>query len=280
MQDSKLILVPAKLNIFLKILGKRDDGFHEIRSGITFINLYDHIKVTKNNKNIISYSGDFKPENGKYDNCIIIKTLNFLEIKKNTKLKIEIIKNIPVQGGLGSASANAAALIIALEDMNLIDIKKPAFYTSLGADIPCFLFRKDCLVTGMGEKFKHLAFPKYFFLLVKPKYNNSTINMYKKLNLINDISEQILLFENKEINEEDVGNDFEKIATKENVEFIKIFKYLENLDESIFTRMTGSGSCCYVAFEKKDHATKGLKHFKSKFPKLWSIVCENNYINN
>ena len=92
-----------------------------------------------------------------------IKTLKFLGLNKKIHLDLTITKNIPVQGGLGSASTNAAALIKGLETMGLISKREPNFYSMLGADIPCFLFKKDCLVTGIGEIIYHHEFPKYYF---------------------------------------------------------------------------------------------------------------------
>ena len=252
MQDKKIILTPAKLNIFLKVLGKRSDGYHEIRSGVTFINLYDQIELEHDNQMTISYSGDFKPKNDRYDDCIIERTLNFLNIKKDLKLRISIIKNIPVQGGLGSASTNAAALIRAFEDMNIIEKKEPKYYARLGADIPCFLFNKDCIVTGIGENLVGYPFPKYFFLLVKPKFNNSTSDMYKELKSETLILDSSLNYKKNVIYEDDNINDFEKIVKNKYTEFKKIIECMESLDLTIFTRMSGTGSCYYAVFEKKN----------------------------
>mgnify|MGYP006111885371 CR=1 FL=1 len=279
MQDKKIILTKAKLNIFLNVLRKRTDGYHEIRTGITFINLFDKIEIQHDSKNSISYSGSFQPENNKYDDCIIKKTFDFLKINKKNKFKIKITKNIPVQGGLGSASTNAAAIIKALEEMNIIEKRKPEYYVSLGSDIPCFLFNNDCLAMGIGEKLISYSFPKYFFLLIKPTFTNSTKKMYENLKIKNNLFLENLLYENNIVNENDKGNDFEKILLNQNKEYKKIFNYLESLEKVIFVRMTGSGSCCYAAFEKKSQAVQALLSFKSKFPNLWSINCENNTIN-
>ena len=254
MQDNFFILAPAKLNVFLKILGRRKDGYHIIRSGITFINLFDKIEIKISNENSVDYIGQFKPKGDSYDHCIIKKTLNHLSLKKNIKFDIRIEKNIPTQAGLGSASTNAAALINLLEKMQLININHPKFYSFLGADVPCFLYKKNCFVTGIGDEIFYHPFPKYFFLLVK--YNNN------------------------DINDDDNGNDFEKITLNENKEYVKIFNFLENLDKNIFVRMTGSGSCCYAVFEKKIYAKEAKYLFDKKFENLWSFVGENNIINN
>ena len=120
MQDNQIIYAPAKLNLFLKINEKRDDGYHNIRSGITFINLFNVIEIKRSKTMKISYHGPHKPESGFYSNCIIQKTLNFLGLENRMNLEINIEKNIPVQAGLGSASADAAGLIQGLDKMQLM----------------------------------------------------------------------------------------------------------------------------------------------------------------
>ena len=144
-QDNKFILAPAKLNIFLKVLGRRDDGFHIIRSGINFINLFDKLYIKQSDQMKIEYNGPFKPAENVYKDCIISKTLKYLNLDTNIYFNISITKNIPVQGGLGSASTNAAALIKWLEKNKYIKKKDPKDYVFLGSDIPCFLFQSYTL---------------------------------------------------------------------------------------------------------------------------------------
>ena len=274
MTVKKIIFAPAKLNIFLKVLSKRDDGYHNIRTGITFINLYDTIEIEQSNSLSIKYTGNFSPKNGYYSDCIILRTMNFLNKKNDLSLNIKIQKNIPVEGGLGSASTNAASLILTLEEMNLIKKEDPKTYAILGADIPCFLFKKNCLTLGIGDIVVPQIYPKYYFLLVKPNFNNSTKNMYSLLDF-NSLSKEITTDDFK-INDEDFGNDFEKIVLEQNKKFSQIMEFLDNLDFCIFSRMTGTGSCCYAVFEKKEQAVSANKIFKINFKNLWSCVCENN----
>lgn len=276
MNNKLSILAPAKLNIFLKVFEKRIDGYHNLRTGVNFINLFDNLEINKSNKFSVTYKGRFKPKDGKYKDCIIYKTLEFLNLNEKIKLDISITKNIPVQGGLGSASTNAAAFIMALEKLNLIKKNNPKKYVALGSDIPCFLFKKNCLVAGRGEKLYHKLFPKYFFLLIKPKFNNSTKEMYLKLGRKDLINDEKNFIDESEINDEDQGNDFEKIIFKENKEFKEIFEFLENLSNSIFSRITGTGSCCFVAFDQKKYALDAKQKFDFAYPNLWSTLVENN----
>ena len=274
--DSVKIFSPAKINLFLKILGRRQDGYHIIRSGITFVNLFDQIDIKISDKTLIQYGGLFKPNKGNYEDCIISKTLKFLHLNKNYNFNIKVTKNIPVQGGLGSSSTNAAGLIQGLELMKIINRRKPKDYVSLGADIPSFLFKKNCLVTGIGEMLYSYSFSKYYFLLIKPSFNNSTKDMYDKLGYESGSYSPPFDFEEFKINDEDTGNDFEKFILGKNKEIKNIVNLLEDLDGVVFSRMTGSGSCWYAVFENKDQVMKANDVFKSNFPDLWSCVCENN----
>ena len=123
-------------------------------------------------------------------------------------------------------------------------------------------------------------FPKYFFLLVKPKINISTKQMYKKIskNILNVNKRKII--KKNFITKDDYVNDFESIAIKENDEINNLLKFLSNSEGCIFARMTGSGSCCFGAFEKIKFANKSQIKLRDNFPKLWSFVGENNTIKN
>ena len=273
MPDSLLLFAPAKINLFLHVLNKRNDGFHNIKSGITFINLFDEISIKKDIKTSIKYFGRFAPAQGYFKDCIIKKTLNFLNLEKNINIKVSIKKNIPVQAGLGSASSNVATFLLGLEKLDLIKIKKNyKIYSSLGADIPAFLYGKNLLVEGIGEKISKYFFPKYFFLLVKPTINLSTKEMYKKI-ITTDVT---LSQKNKNIDKNENRNDFEKIAIQESEEISDILGFLSNSEKKIFSQLTGSGSSCFACYEKLEYAINAQNKLKNCFPKLWSIVCRNN----
>ena len=276
MKDKFIELAPAKINLFLKILNKRTDNYHNIRSGITFINLFDEITVEKSSFFKIYYIGKFAPENNFYTDCILERLFETFRISK-PRLNFIVEKNIPVQSGLGSAASNAAAMFRILEKMNIYKINDIKETRILGADIPLFLNQKDCLIRGTGEKITNKMYPKYYFLLVKPSSNCSTKEMYNLIKA-NDLDYNI---ENdyEEINEFDIGNDFEKIITRINEEVAKILNFLKDLECVIFSRMTGTGSCCYAAFDKKKDAENAQKIFVKKFPLLWTLITENNAIN-
>ena len=85
-------------------------------------------------------------------------------------------------------------------------------------------------------------------------------------------------FDLEEINDQDSGNDFEKILKKNEPEFLSIINFLDDIDDVIFSRLTGSGSCIYSVFEKKEHAINAQKKFQQTFSNLWTYVTENNLV--
>ena len=264
---------PAKLNLFLKIVSKRNDKYHNIRSGVTLINLFDEVIAEEGSKFDVKYIGEFAPHNRAFEDCIVKKIFTNFNLEKPNYV-FTIKKNTPVMSGLGSASSNAAAVLRILHKLSYIDLKKKNF-AEIGADVPFFINNHDSLIREIGNVIIRQSFPKYYFLLIKPNQNCSTKDMYnnivmEKLNYdsYNDINE---------INEEDNGNDFELFLPKQSYEMNNLLKFMKSLPNTIFSRLTGSGSCIFSAFESKKHAEDSLIIFKERFPLLWSKVVENNF---
>jgi len=276
MQDSVDIKAPAKLNLFLRILGQKNNGYHIIRTGITFLDLYDEISISLSDINNLSYSGPFKPPSSIFKNDIIIKILKDISIKQ--KLNIKIIKNIPWQAGLGSASTDAASLIKGLKKLGLIKDINNSFLSKIGADVPACYYAKNCIATGIGsEILKNIDFPNYFFVLIQPENKLSTSKMYLRIKKYIKFEKNINKISNSNfIHEDDNQNDFEKIIKKENKQISDILIFLSTLKNNIFSRMTGSGSCCYAAFKKKDDAKKAYDITTKKYKDYWINIVKNN----
>ena len=267
-------LSPAKLNLFLKIINRRDDGYHNLRSGVTLINLCDEVTAEKNSEFKVKYIGKFAPQNNIFTDCIVNKIFSKFDLVRPNYC-FTIKKNIPVQSGLGSASSNAAAVIRILKKLNYKEIKTINF-SEIGADVPFFVQNQDSLVRGMGDITIKQLFPKYYFILIKPIQNCSTVEMYNQIN-IDDINFNPE-FDTNEISEYDTGNDFECIAENKYTEISSLLKFMRSLPDVIFSRLTGSGSCIYSTFETKDRAERALSILKENFPKHWSTVVENNFL--
>ncbi len=276
MLDKIIEKSPAKINLFLKIINKRKDGYHNVRTGVTFIDLYDEITVKSHNKFEVVYTGKFAPPNNNFEDCIIEKIFSFIKIRP-PKLLFSICKNFPYKAGLGSASSNASTVIKILENLELIKKHNFFYYVSLGSDIPLFLNQRDALIEGRGELITNTFFPKYYFLIVQPSFRCSTKKMYQKIKSFDfnyDTDSNI-----EGINDQDTGNDFEKILKINEPEFNSLISYLNDLDGVIFSRLTGSGSCIFSVFDKKDKAKEAQDKFTKDFSNLWTYIAENNKIN-
>ena len=279
MQDRVFIKAPAKINLFLRILNQRKNKYHNIRTGITFLDLHDEIIISLNNKNNLSYSGPFKPAFKIFENDIIAKVLKDTSLRIQKKISIEIVKNIPSFAGLGSASTDAASLIKGLQKYGLIKDVNNSFLSKIGSDVPACFYGKNCLVTGTGNIVNtDIHFPKYYFVLVKPNIQLSTTNMYNKIKDYQILDKNYIAQTSnlKKLHENDFGNDFEKIVRDENKEIADLLDFLSNLDKIVFSRMTGSGSCCYAVFDNKEYAEKAFRITVNKFGNYWIHLSENN----
>lgn len=183
--DGLLVRAPAKINLSLLIAGKRDDGFHEIETVMAKINFYDELLVQHNEKpgiEVISTGPCWAPQ-GKEN--LIYKACELLLKKCDTKtdIKITLTKNIPAGSGLGSASSDAAATLMAVNrflKLNANDEQLNVLASQLGSDVPFFLAGPLAFCTGKGEKIKKLQNNFNFLaILILPEINASTARIYE-----------------------------------------------------------------------------------------------------
>ena len=155
---STLILKsPAKINIYLKVLKKRSDGYHELESAFQLINLYDELEasITKYEEIRIECS----PNTIKLEENIIFKAVQLVKSKYKVKqgIYIKLKKEIPIGAGLGGGSSNAASALLALNNLWGLEISQTNLLKlgkDLGADVPFFLNGKNAYVSGIGDKLK------------------------------------------------------------------------------------------------------------------------------
>jgi len=275
------ILAFAKINLFLLVNNKRIDGYHDIYTGITFINIYDELLITPSKRNSIKYIGPFAPKDKIFKDDINLKIINFFREKEKSKfsVKLQIKKNIPIGAGLGGASADGGALIRGLKRLKLIN--KPIHNSEIakiGADLPICFNSRDCIASGIGDQIVYKNnFPKYYFVLVKPKFSLLTNRVYSNLNKSaynkdhKDFSYNLI----KKFNPLDFNNDLEKPAIKLRPLIRNLLGDLSKIEGVLFSRMTGSGSCCYGVFSNYKKAVKAEKKIKIKYPGCWLKIAKN-----
>jgi 4-diphosphocytidyl-2-C-methyl-D-erythritol kinase len=243
---------PAKLNLFLKILKKREDHYHELQSTFQFIDLYDVLtfkftKSTKKKEVVVS-----NPTiNCKAQEDLIYKAAQSL-LPDGYRVEIIVEKNIPEGGGLGGGSSNAALTLLTINHLlslnnsqdNLINLGQ-----SLGADIPFFLGQSNAFVEGIGEKITPLNIPEKHFLLIYPGVKVSTQEIFKEFKLTKETKPLKITGSRNDDNYKIPYNynDLENVTLSKYPDIALQMNLLKELGQP---RLTGTGSCFFIEMQK------------------------------
>ncbi len=267
----------AKINIALNITGKKST-LHCIESIVAFIYLYDEILIKKINSDnhIISFKGKFSKNIGKKNTVFkllqILKKKNFL---KNEKFKIQIKKNIPNKAGLGGGSMNAASILNYFDKKKIIKATKKDLISIsklVGSDVILGLNLKNSIVNSQN-KIKYFSnCKKIYTLIVKPNFGCSTKQIYSK---IKTFDKPIFNKPNKKMFNinflKTMNNSLEPAAFSQYSKLKTIKIFLENLKDTVFVRMTGSGSAIVAYFKSKERCDNAKKLFNKRFKNYWCI---------
>ena len=259
-------LSPAKINLFLHITSKRDDGYHNLQTIFQLLDFYDEINFNlRDDGKINRTSGN---EDIPLANDLMIKSAKKLQqfSRTNFGVDIAIIKKIPTGGGLGGGSSNAATTLIALNHLWDLDLTKKqlvAIGRDIGADVPVFIEGQSSWAEGIGEILYPVNLLKYFYLVVSINKHISTqeIFSHKALTMtpVQRKMSDFSLVSNPH-------NDCLNAAIDLESEIIEALRHLDSTQNHIdIARMTGSGSCVFVAFENENDALIANKELPSKW---------------
>lgn len=251
----------AKINLYLDVLSKRNDGYHNIKTIMQNITLGDEMKIclypADKNKVSIKVEGPKIPA----DNTIHKAALLFLdEIKDTFEVRVLVKKNIPLGSGLGGASSNAAATLVGLN--SLMDKPfPPSFLSSLspqiGSDVPFFLKGGTCMVEGRGEKVKKMPSLNGVVMVVKPAFSIPTFSAYQWLDKNKNFSRKSMDIiyrgiRNNNLSKIGAGlfNIFEEVVIGRYPQIDKIKKRLLSCGAE-GALLSGTGSAVYGLFRNK-----------------------------
>lgn len=255
----------AKVNLALKVVGKRMDGFHELEMIMTRISLYDKLIFKKSDK-IEVVCPSVKEE----DN-LVYKVAKYMKEKyhPNGGVKITIDKRIPMEAGLGGGSSDASETILALNDFWGLGLKKEEMKdvaSLFGSDTPFFIYNKPCLVYGRGERLEEISIKKHLnLLLIKPIEGFKTSEIFSNVTSFSPKGELAKLRESLEKGEIDSNlftNDLEKaldINKKTSIEKIKSDLMFYKAKAAL---MSGAGSCCFGVFDNLCDLKRAYKELK------------------
>jgi 4-diphosphocytidyl-2-C-methyl-D-erythritol kinase len=272
----KHIKSPAKINLFLKVTGKRPDGYHELESLFAFLDLCDILRIEESDQFQLKFSGEFAPNLDEKNN-FFTAILDFFtqEFSISPNLKISVEKNIPVSAGMGGGSSNAAYFIKALNEifvLKLSDSELKKIALQFGSDIPFFLNDQAAIIRGRGEIIKNYHYFKPIpTLLINPRISLSTAQVFKNFNsnFSQKISDEEIL-NHSPIDLIKLPNDLTQAAIKITPEIGVILKELTNAG-AVLSKMSGSGATCFAIFQSEASRDLAAIRFAKQFPQFFIL---------
>lgn len=253
---------PAKVNLILRVLGRRPDGYHDIKSLMQKISLHDELHFAPGDSGILlRCSGTSLPED---ENNIVHRAAAALlsRLPQSAGVEITIKKKIPVAAGLGGGSSNAAATLCALNELFSLKLTREKLMNigrTLGADVPFFIFADAAWAFGIGERLypaEHL--PKMWFVLANPGFEVSTKMVYQKLNLAltkEKRKDSIRKFNTVLELAEALQNDLERVTLNLHPELREVKDLFVKLG-ALGSLMSGSGPTLFGLFDSERKASR------------------------
>jgi 4-diphosphocytidyl-2-C-methyl-D-erythritol kinase len=274
-QGFQAFLAPAKINLFLHITGRRADGYHLLQSAFRLIDLHDTVflKVRHDSQiNRVTANANVPAEQ---DLCV--KAAKLLQTHSSCSLGADIglIKNIPMGGGLGGGSSDAATVLIALNHLWNLGLSKTTLMElglKLGADVPFFIFGENAWVEGIGEKIQAIPLPAAHFVIITPKVHVSTAEIFSTEELTRNTFPTTIAAFSEMLKLKQVGKEKQSLVFEHenkifhnDLEAVVCQKYpavkacLDCLNQFSQARMSGSGASVFVAVENSAEANNIVK---------------------
>jgi len=258
---------PAKVNLRLEILKKREDGYHELRTLLQKISLYDTLHISLKKRKGISIKTNH-PSLPVGRRNLVYRAVQSLLKRSDHKdgIHIEIEKRIPLGAGLGGGSSNAATLLKALDQMLKLNLSQKELMEiglGIGADVPFFIFEGAAIGSGIGERLKKIELPVLWYVLIYPNFEVSTRWAYenfilKKTRFHFNIDK---FLKTSEGISHILWNDLEEVVSRK-YPHIKMMKKIFTSTKALGTLMTGSGPTVFGIFKKEGEALEAYKKVK------------------
>ncbi|MGO3055985.1 4-(cytidine 5'-diphospho)-2-C-methyl-D-erythritol kinase [Halomonas sp. AOP43-A1-21] len=253
MSASLTLPAPAKLNRMLHIVGRRDDGYHELQTLFQIIDVCDQLTLTLREDSEVSLT---TPVNGVvHEDNLIVRAARLLQRSSGTSqgVNLTIEKQLPMGGGLGGGSSNAATVLLGLNKLWQLGLTREALAKlglQLGADVPVFIHGHSAWAEGIGEKLTQVTIDTPWFVIIHPQVSVSTPLIFQDPELTRD-SRPITMARALQGGVPEWRNDCEAIVRKR---YPPIAEALDWLAQYAPSRLTGTGACLFAAFESEKAA--------------------------
>ncbi|MCD5361016.1 4-(cytidine 5'-diphospho)-2-C-methyl-D-erythritol kinase [Chromobacterium aquaticum] len=256
---------PAKLNLLLHIVGKRADGYHLLETVFRFIDLNDTVSLALRDDGDVVLETPISGVDPEQDLTVRAARLLQQHAACGLGVSIRLEKKIPMGGGLGGGSSDAATVLLALNRMwrlNLPRAELQELGLKLGADVPVFIFGRSALATGVGEKLNEIKLKPAWYVVIHPQVHVPTSKIFQ------NFSQEVLtevgvvgimrILETTQRRRNDLQNVVSNMYPAVNEVLTELRKYGSPL-------MTGSGSCVFLECQSKDEADKVYQAVSIKY---------------
>ena len=247
---------PAKLNLFLYITGQREDGYHELQTLFQFIDRCDYLTITPNLSGKITLSPSIDgldlADNLIYKAAMALKG----HTAENNGAHIHLEKNLPMGGGLGGGSSDAATTLVALNyhwNSNLTKTKLAEIGAKLGADVPIFIVGKTSIAEGIGERLSLVDVAEKYYLVAVPDCHISTPTIFQADQLVRNTPKR----SHAQLMSQRWLNDCQPYVKKN---YPKVAKVIDWLIEYAPSQLTGTGACVFSTFNSINEAQTVLEN--------------------
>jgi 4-diphosphocytidyl-2-C-methyl-D-erythritol kinase len=252
---------PAKINLFLHILGRREDGYHELQTVFQFLSRCDLLYFKPRHDGAIHRSSELPGVEPAAD--LVVRAAQLLQKASGTRLGVDISveKQLPLGGGLGSGSSDAATTLVALNRLWRLRWTGEALASlglKLGADVPIFVYGQAAWAEGVGEQFTPMVLDEPWYLVVQPKCAISTAQIFADPALTRNTPAIRML----NLDLDKACNDCEPLVTARYPEVSRILEWLRQRGNG---RLSGTGSCVFSRYETELQARKAL----ASLPEGW-----------
>jgi len=263
---------PAKLNLFLHITGRREDGYHNLQTLFQFLDYSDQLEFAVRRDGRIQRLTAIANVEAEHD--LTVRAARLLQQHTGCKLGVDISiqKNLPMGGGLGGGSSNAATTLIALNylwRLNLPQTRLIELAPTLGADVPVFVYGRSAWAEGIGEQLQAVDIAELWYVVIFPGVTVSTAELFADPELTRD-ARPIKI---RDYFAGGARNVFEPIARRR---FPAVNSAYEWLSQQVVNQpnppmMTGTGSCIFASFAEESTAAEVAQKASRELPDDWQV---------
>ena len=263
---------PAKLNLFLHVTGRRADGYHLLQTLFRFIDLHDTLHFDLRDDGVVRRSNAVDGVDEDQDLCVRAARLLQSETGCRLGVNIGLEKRIPMGGGLGGGSSDAATTLLALNRLWSLGLSREKLMElglRLGADVPVFVFGASAFAEGVGEKLQEFPLPATWYVVLFPEVHVPTAKIFMQSELTRDsvsITMRALSIGQtdhpSDLSKSQLRNDLQSVVCKL---YPEVARHISLLSAFGAAMMTGSGACVFAEFATCETAHNALRELQEKY---------------